>query len=166
LGEIKSKASLEILRDVLFDPNQNPEIRAASAWSIGELNQPESTEFLIQAFDEVNDVIKIEAARALAKVTGEDIHGLIEQFKKTSAQRRPGIAWALGRQGRFTVDDLLSSLVDDDTRQWVSYIIGSQKESDYIEGIEKLKEEDPEVYFAVTVLWKIMSSWIYNLKEY
>ena len=32
--------------------------------------------------------------------------------------------------------------------------------------IERLKERDPEVYFAVTVLWKIMTSWIWELEEY
>jgi HEAT repeat protein len=166
LGEIKSKTSLEILKDVLFDSKQNPEIRAAAAWSIGELNHSESIGILIQAFDEVNELIRIEAARALAKFAGENTPRLIDLFRKESVTRRPGIAWALGRKGNFTIKDLLQPLVDKDARQWISYIIGSKKESDYIEQIEELKEKDPEVHFAVTVLWKIMSSWVYDLKEY
>jgi hypothetical protein len=32
--------------------------------------------------------------------------------------------------------------------------------------IEVLATSDPEVYFAVTVLWKIIASWIYDLEEY
>jgi len=41
-----------------------------------------------------------------------------------------------------------------------------QGEEKYIKEIEKLKKKDSEVYFAVTLLWKIMTSWIYELKEY
>ena len=32
--------------------------------------------------------------------------------------------------------------------------------------MEILRAQDSEVYFAATVLWQIMSSWIYNLEEY
>ncbi|NOR78632.1 MAG: hypothetical protein GQ523_09485 [Methanophagales archaeon] len=61
---------------------------------------------------------------------------------------------------------MLSLLVDDDARQWAAYIIGTQDQQRYIYEIEELKTRDPEVYFAVTVLWKIMTSWIYKLGEY
>ena len=36
----------------------------------------------------------------------------------------------------------------------------------YIGKIEALRERDPEVYFAVTVLWQVMNSWIYGLETY
>ena len=32
--------------------------------------------------------------------------------------------------------------------------------------IEQLRRRDPEVYFAVTVLWKILASWVYDLEDY
>ena len=48
----------------------------------------------------------------------------------------------------------------------VSYIIGMQGQERYVTEIEKLKEKDPEVYFAETLLWKIITNWIYELKEY
>lgn len=41
-----------------------------------------------------------------------------------------------------------------------------QGEEKYISEIERLKNKDPEVYFAVTLLWKITTSWINGLKEY
>jgi len=61
---------------------------------------------------------------------------------------------------------LLDILVDEDARHWVSYILGTQDQQRYIDEIEKLKVRDPEVYFAATVLWKIMTSWVYELEEY
>lgn len=53
-----------------------------------------------------------------------------------------------------------------DLRQWTAYIIGSNDQSRIIREIERLKEADSELYFAVTVLWKIMESWIYEFNEY
>jgi len=60
----------------------------------------------------------------------------------------------------------LSVLVDQDSRQWGAYIIGNRNPTEYLQGIESLKTDDPELYFAVTVLWKVVSSWVYNLEEY
>lgn len=166
LGEIDNKVSLDILSSVLFDGNQNTEIRAGAAWAIGELRNPESIQILVQIFDNVDESIKIEAARAIAKLADKNTPQLLEHFRKASGEQRQGIAWAIGQRGIFTITDILPYLIDKDARQWISYIIGSKSESDYISQIEELKEKDPEVYFAVTVLWKIISGWIYNLKEY
>ena len=54
---------------------------------------------------------------------------------------------------------------DDDARRWVAYVLGTQDEKSFAGKIENLRARDPEVYFAVTVLWKILASWIYDLKE-
>lgn len=62
--------------------------------------------------------------------------------------------------------DLLAVMNDENSRKWVAWIIGNQKEEDFISQIEQLKEKDMEVYFAVTVLWKILSSWISDLEIY
>lgn len=48
----------------------------------------------------------------------------------------------------------------------VAYIVGTQDQQRCIREIEALRLKDPEVYFAVTVLWQIMSSWVYDLEEY
>lgn len=166
LGEISNKVSLNILSSVLFDSAQNTEIRAAAAWAIGELRNPESIHTLVRVFDNVDDSIKIEAARSIAKLADKNTPQLLEHFRTASGEQRHGIAWAIGQRGTFTIKDILPYLIDKDSRQWISYVIGSKSESGYISQIEELKEKDPEVYFAVTVLWKIISSWIYNLKEY
>ena len=41
-----------------------------------------------------------------------------------------------------------------------------QKREAMIGDIEGLRNSDPEVYFAATVLWKIIESWVYLLEEY
>ena len=111
-------------------------------------------------------VIRVEAARALAKLARKSAGAVLGALPSASSEERPGIAWALGKAGGFTAADLIGALVDTDSRHWVSYIIGSQKREAMIGDIEALRNSDPEVYFAATVLWKIIESWVYQLEEY
>lgn len=76
------------------------------------------------------------------------------------------MAWAVSQAGGFAVSQLLKALVDDNTRQWVAYIIGAQKPETMLPQIEALRAQDPEVYFAATVLWTVFASWIYGLEEF
>lgn len=91
---------------------------------------------------------------------------VIEFIPKSNEEERAGVAWALSNGGNFRVEDLLPVLTDDEARKWIAWIIGTQKEADYIDQIEQLKDKDKEVYFAMTVLWKILSSWISRLDVY
>ncbi|WP_040333871.1 HEAT repeat domain-containing protein [Candidatus Magnetobacterium casense] len=166
LAEIKTDTSCKMLCDILNDNNNDPEIRAAAAWGIGELKNKTALDALVRSFSEVNENIKIEAARSLAKLTKNYSPEILNSFTKSTAIQKPGIAWALTKSNSIVLDQLINALSDDDSKHWISYIIGTQGESRYITDIEKLKTKYPEVYFAVTVLWKIMTSWVYKLNEY
>lgn len=166
LGEITSDVSCQLLMDVLLDNGQNSEIRAGAAWALGELHNKLALPALIKSFATLEEGIRVEGARALAKLARSYTPELLQKFPGSSVEKRPGIAWALSKAGHFRIEDMLNMLVDDDARYWVSYILGNQEQQRYISEIELLKQRDPEVYFAVTVLWKIMSSWVYNLEEY
>ncbi|KJU83564.1 hypothetical protein MBAV_004233 [Candidatus Magnetobacterium bavaricum] len=165
LAEIKTETSCEILCDILSN-HDNPEIRAAAAWGIGELKNKTALDTLVRSFSEINENIKIEAARSLLKLTKEYSPDILNSFLKSTAIEKPGIAWALAKSDSIGLDQLIDAISDDDSKHWISYIIGTQGESRYINDIEKLKTKYPEVYFAVTVLWKIITSWVYKLNEY
>ncbi|MBX7261536.1 MAG: hypothetical protein K1X26_07800 [Chitinophagales bacterium] len=166
LAEIKTETSCKILCDILLSNNFDPEIKAGAAWALGELKNKQSLNALIESFESISESIKIEASRSLAKLTTDYTGDIIEKFRQANSIQKSGIAWALTKSTTLKLDDLLNSLSDNDSRQWVSYIIGYQGEEYYINEIEKLKNTDSEVYFAVTVLWKILTSWINNLNEY
>lgn len=166
LAEIQSAKSCEILGNVLSKEEYDPVIRAGAAWALGEQNNEESLSSLIKSFNNVDEIIRVEAARALAKLTRDFTPKIIDQFDHASETEKPGVAWALSVSNNISVNDLLQKLNDMDSRQWVSYILGKQGSEKHLIEIEELKKKDPEVYFAVTVLWKIMTSWVYNLKEY
>jgi hypothetical protein len=166
LGEISATRSSEILSRVLMDRDQNPEIRAGAAWALGELHDRSAIDTLIQSFVSVNQGIRAEAARALAKLAEEFSPEILRRFPQSRPPERPGISWALSRSGRFQLQDVLDLLVDDDARQWAAFLLGTQDQQKFVHEIERLRNRDPEVYFAVTVLWKILTSWIYGLEEY
>jgi len=166
LGEIPTDDSRKVLTTVLLDQAQHPEIRAGAAWALGELQQPSGVDALIQVFLELAEPIRIEAARALRKIAATTDASVAAKLPAAKDDQRAGIAWAVSRSGRVKVDDFLPLMVDDDARRWVAYILGTQDQQACIGQIEELRGRDPEVYFAVTVLWKILASWVYDLEEY
>ena len=166
LGEIDNDDSCLLLTRCLLDDDQHPEIRAGAAWSLGELGSQNALDALIRSFHSVDNRVRIEAARALAKLTRNYGEAVLNRFPSSSQQQRPGIAWAISKAGGFSLNNLLPVCVDNDARQWIAYLIGTQEPESYVEQIEALKERDSEIYFAVTVLWKIATSWINKLEEY
>jgi HEAT repeat protein len=166
LGEIPNDEARSALTGVLLDKSQHPEIRAGAAWALGEQQQPSSVDALVQVFLELAEPIRIEAARALRKIAAGTGANVAARLPAAQDDQRAGIAWAISRSGRVKVEELLPLMVDDDARRWIAYILGTQDQQACIGQIEQLRQRDPEVYFAVTVLWKILASWIYDLEEY
>ncbi|MEW6088572.1 MAG: HEAT repeat domain-containing protein [bacterium] len=168
LGEIQSETSGQLLIKVLTNINQHEEIRSGAAWALGELNIKSTIPHLVAAFNDLSLSIRIESARALKKMCDKYVNIVLDHFQEASENERHGISWALGRYGKWKTNELLKKINPEniDIRQWAAYIIGSSDQNRIINDIEELKQKDIELYFAVTVLWKITSSWIYQLKEY
>jgi hypothetical protein len=99
-------------------------------------------------------------------MTGQYSSEVLGLFSSANPHKRPGVAWAISKSGKVDIKGLLNSVSDEDARQWAVYIIGNQDQDKFIAEIEGLKTNDPELYFAVTVLWKIMASWVFGLEEY
>lgn len=167
LGEISTEASRRLLTSTLLDPKQHPEIRGGAAWALGELRHETSAESLVQAFLEVAEPIRVEAARALRKIAANSLSSITSRFTTAASDQRAGIAWAIAHRSTAPgIQDLLPLLVDDDARRWIAFVIGTHEQQAYIGQIEQLRARDPEVYFAATVLWTILASWIKDLEEY
>ncbi|MFA5418438.1 MAG: HEAT repeat domain-containing protein [Bacteroidales bacterium] len=166
LAEIKTDTACKMLCDILLNENYDTEIRAGAAWGLGEQQNKTALTAVVSSFNDVDTNIKTEAARALAKLSKNFSNDILKSFGNASSTEKPGIAWALTKSTTINLDQLISNLKDIDSRHWVSFIIGTHGEDRYIAEIEKLKNKDPQVYFAVTLLWKILTSWIHDLKEY
>ncbi len=168
LGELPSEKSAKLLIKVLQDTTQHEEIRSGAAWALGELSLKSSISALVSAFNEISLPIRIEAARSLKRMCYSYSEVILDHFKNATDKERPGISWALGKYGQWELKDLIARIDKGNLgmRQWGAYIISNSIPDRIINDIERLKKFDPELYFAVTVLWKITSSWVYQLKEY
>ncbi len=166
LGEVNQPKSSHLLIKALLDDKQHSEIRAGAAWSLGELGDKKALNALVTAFDAVEKDIRVEAARALAKLNEHFTEETLKLMPSSDESQRAGISWSLSKTGNFTVQDLINVMTDEEAKKWVAWILGTQKEHKFISEIEELKKKDKEVYFAVTVLWKALSSWVNGVDIY
>ena len=95
---------------------------------------------IVSSFNAVNESIRIEAARALAKLTKNFSNDILKVFGEATTVEKPGIAWALTRSTNISFEQLILNLEDIDSRQWISFIIGVHGEERYITEIEKIKK--------------------------
>jgi hypothetical protein len=164
-SEILNKRSESLLIEVLRDNGRNEELRAGAAWALGEFASPRSASALVDTFNSSTLEIKVEAARALLRIAEPLLPHLVELLKNGDPTKRDGISWALARTGGFDPKDMFVEN-DDNLRRWISYIVGHGKDHFVPTNVEAICEADPEVYFAASVLWQILASWVNDLKEF
>lgn len=165
LSEIQDIKSEQLLINVLRDTNCDDELRAGAAWALGQFPSQFSVNALSDTFDSTPADIKIEAARALLRIAPSQAEHLVTLIQNIHHAKRDGLAWVLARIGGFN-PTLLTSKDDINLRRWIAYIVGYGKDNFKINEIEELCSHDSEVYFAASVLWQLVSSWINEIKEY
>jgi PBS lyase HEAT-like repeat-containing protein len=164
-SEIPKSRSEQLLIQVLRDSRRNEELRAGAAWALGQFATTTSATALVDTFNSSPLEIKVEAARALLRIAEPQIPHLIDLLKNGDPANRDGLSWVLARTGKFSPSDLIGR-ADVNLRRWMSYIVGYGKER-FVQGdVEAICKADPEVYFAASVLWQIVASWVNDLREY
>jgi hypothetical protein len=164
-SEILDNRSETLLIEVLQDSQRDDELRAGAAWALGQFVSARSASALVDTFNSSPLEIKVEAARALLRIAEPQIPYLINLLKIGDPAKRDGISWVLARTGKFNPSDMVAG-ADDNLRKWMSYIVGYGKDK-FVQGdVEAICKADPEVYFAASVLWQIVASWVNDLKEY
>lgn len=166
VSEIRSARSEQLLISVLTDEKRDDEVRAGAAWGLGQFPTRKSAAALIDTFNLASREIKVEAARALLRIAPEQVDSLVQDMVAADKTKRGGLAWTLARTGAFDPCTLLAAKPDDDLRRWASYIVGFGKDRFAEEQVSRLCKIDREVYFAATVLWQVLSSWVYGVEEY
>lgn len=164
-SEIPKDRSERLLVEVLQDGGRDEELRAGAAWALGQFPTATAATALVDTFNSAALGIKTEAARALLRIAEPQAAHLVEMLRSSDPSKRGGISWALARSGGLRPADVLPS-ADDDLRRWVSYIMGHGKESLTEAEVGAVCRADPEVYFAASVLWQILASWVHGLAEY
>lgn len=166
ISELPKPKSQQMLIATLADQSKHEEVRAGAAWGLGQFRSKAASQALVSVFDETRQEIRTEAARALLKIAPSQLSELLDLIRSTDQKKRDGIAWVLARHGKFDPKALLQSGPDDNLRRWAAYILGFGKDSFLESALKEVSKSDPEVYFAASVLWQLLESWIHDLKEY
>jgi HEAT repeat protein len=164
-SEIQQPRSECLLIEVLRDTRRDEELRAGAAWALGQFATASAATALVDTFNSTALEVKSEAARALLRITGPQVAHVVELLKTCDPSRRDGISWALARTGGFDPRAILLN-ADDNLRGWVSYIVGHGKDRLAEADVDAICGADPEVYFAASVLWQILASWVDSLTEF
>lgn len=164
-SEIPNTRSEQLLIEVLQDSQRDDELRAGAAWALGQFVSPVSATALVDTFNSSPLAVKIEAVRALLRIAEPQIPHLTNLLKNGDPAKRDGLAWVLARTGKFNPADMLEQS-DENLRKWISYIVGYGKDRFIQNDVEAICSADSEVYFAASVLWQIVASWVNELKEY
>lgn len=164
VSEIPNPRSENLLIEVLKDAKREEELRAGAAWALGQFATPTAANALVETFNSTALDVKTEAARALLKITEPQMEHVVELLKTCAPDQRDGLSWVLARSGGFDPNTLLVH-ADDNLRRWISYVIGHGKGSFSQSNVDAICKSDPEVYFAASVLWQILESWIDELTE-
>ena len=165
-SEIPSTKSETLLIAVLTDHSRDEELRAGAAWALGQFHSSNSAAALVSTFNSSPMEIRTEAARALLSISEKQIPYLIDRLKSDDPANRDGIAWVLARCKRFDPQELVVKNDDENLRQWTSYVIGHGRDRFEEAELKSICESDPQVYFAASVLWQIVQSWINEITEY
>ena len=164
-SEIQQPRSESLLIEVLRDTRRDEELRAGAAWALGQFATASAATALVDTFNSTALEVKSEAARALLRITGPQVAHVVELLKTCDPSQRDGVSWALARTGGFDPRAILLN-ADDNLRRWVSYIVGHGKERLAEADVDAICGADPEVYFAASVLWQILASWVDGLTEF
>ncbi|MGD9494751.1 MAG: HEAT repeat domain-containing protein [Armatimonadota bacterium] len=167
LAEVGTNEAGTLLARVLLDQDQHADVRAGAAWALGEIGTRSAIPHLVAAFSALGVGVKADAARALSTIAREHVEDVIGALSEAPRDARAGIAWALAHTDAVDIERLLNQTVDDETRRWAAYVVGNHQRDGFVPAaLERLRDADPEVYFAATVLWQVACSWIDGLEEY
>lgn len=164
ISEIAKHRSESLLIQVLRDARRDEELRAGAAWALGQFATNSAAVALVDTFNSTAPDVKTEAARALLKITGPQVDYVVDLLRACAPELRDGLSWVLARSGGFNPNSVVVG-ADDNLRRWMSYIVGHGRNRFSESEVDAICRTDPEVYFAASVLWQILESWVNGLTE-
>jgi hypothetical protein len=171
---VSPEKSFNIIKDVLENQNIAEEARITAAWALGELALKEASAVLMNVFDSMAPEVKKEAARSLLRIYAAHqkpfFDQISEKFKSSGNRLREGLSWVIARilkdKPELYFQDILNLMVDENSKLWIAYILGIQNPEKFKSKQHLIKMKDEKVFFAINVLWVLLQSWIWELKEY
>ena len=159
LAETRTSSSFDLLRYVLEDPAQPLFMRSACAWGIGCHGTKEAAQVLVRAFADIAPEIREEALLALQELGPVGFDPLLEALKAPSADVAAGAAETLRRIQGAPAEDI-AAVAERAGSTWPTWTLAHLPRDEAMPHIAALQVRRPEIYYAVSVIWTFLESWI------
>ncbi|MDR0313418.1 MAG: HEAT repeat domain-containing protein, partial [Treponema sp.] len=144
-------AALEILKNIIVDPNETDVVKAGGIAGLGQATNAEGISILVSVLDSADsaystDEFREQAEKALTKrSTKRDILRLIEIFKDAEPQLRDKLIPVFKGMGK-EAEPWILEILKDEVASFKPYLVKILEEAGYVEEtIRKLSHRDVEV---------------------
>jgi len=161
LAEVKTSDAVSLLSQILNDSTKEFYLRSAAAWALGQAGTGDAAETLIDAFADIE--IRDDALDALDAIGIDAEDQLIEGVMRTDTSVAAGSAEILRRQdvSDEQIVNLLEAVQEDpEEHKWSLWTLAHLPKSTTEAEIAELQDENPELHYAVSVIWSFLDSWI------
>jgi hypothetical protein len=163
-----SPSSVRLLGGIVTsDAVYPPFMRSAAAWSLGQIGSPEAQQMLIRTFAQLDDQVRQEALEGLVQIGNQAQAALLQGLLHPSEDVVAGCAEVLRRipsPDQQVVEQLASHLEALDTEspasRWTVWLLAHLDPDLVAPSVLALRRTHPELYYAISVLWSFIHSWI------
>jgi hypothetical protein len=160
LREISDSRATRILREIMLDDRRATELRAASAWCLGQHPGADTREALLSALlSDVPDVLR-DVAFALSRDPELGQPDILQRLASLRGQQMPGWSLALLKSGQANLNVLLQALSQGFSPLWAAFVLGRMERELNEEEYRKLESKYPQVAFAARSLRETLNSWV------
>jgi len=165
LAETATDEAVSVLSECLDDSVSPAYLRSAAAWALGRVASGAAVARLVAAFADVDHLLREDALRALEGIGDAAISELVPGLNASDPSIASGCAEALRRQEHLpdSVLEEVLDLADGSSRViWAAWLLGNLREArDRMSArVASLQTSNPEVHYAVSVLWAFLDSWV------
>jgi HEAT repeat protein len=163
IGEVNTPEAVDVLSGILNDSTPPYFLRSAAAWSLGRIGTEAAISRLVKGFADIDIGIREEALEGIASLGGAAVPILLSGLRGTAMDVAAGCAEALRQQASLP-DDAISKLSEGireaNASDWAVWLLGQLPRERVAPAIVGLQTSAPQLYYAISLLWSFMESWI------
>lgn len=164
LGEAANTDAVELLSDILDEPEQPYFVRSAAAWCLSRMEHINATSRLIKAFADIDRNIREEALEGIVSIGGLGIPLLLEGLHEVDSDVAAGCAEALRQQQHILPKEVINRLTQEVRKEispsWAVWLLGQLPREQVKNAIMNVQDSAPALHYALSLLWLFTESWI------
>ncbi|MGO9259703.1 MAG: HEAT repeat domain-containing protein [Bryobacteraceae bacterium] len=164
LGEAANADAIDLLSEILDDPDQPYFVRSAAAWCLSRVRHADAAKRLVKAFADIDHNIREEALEGIVSIGGFGIPLLLEGLREVNPDIAAGCAEALRQQQKALPDDVIAQVTGQANKRqspsWAVWLLGQLPREQVLNTIADVQDSAPALHYALTLLWAFTESWI------